>query len=103
MKRTPITKRSADDRRTGKTDWAKVDALSDPAIRRAVATDPDAAPLLDEAWFRAAEIVVPPGKDAISLRLDRDLLAWFRGQGRGYQSRMNAVLRAYMQAHRKAG
>jgi len=37
-------------------------------------------------------------KDAISLRLDHDVLDWFKGQGPGYQTRMNAVLRAYMDA-----
>lgn len=42
------------------------------------------------------------GKEAVSLRVDRDVLAWFRGQGSGYQTRMNAVLRAYVH-HRNAG
>ena len=39
-----------------------------------------------------------PRKSAISLRLDADVLEWFRGQGTGYQTRINAVLRAYMEA-----
>jgi uncharacterized protein (DUF4415 family) len=43
-----------------------------------------------------AEVVVPPGKDAVSLRIDRDVLEWFRAQGPRYQTRMNAVLRSYM-------
>jgi uncharacterized protein (DUF4415 family) len=41
-----------------------------------------------------------PRKAAISLRLDADVLAWFRAQGAGYQTRVNAVLRAYMEACR---
>lgn len=42
-----------------------------------------------------------PHKEQVSLRIDADVLDWFRSQGRGYQSRMNALLRAYMEAHRR--
>ena len=45
---------------------------------------------------------VPP-KAQLTIRLDRDVLEWFRRQGRGYQTRIGAVLRAYMEAHRKGG
>ena len=56
---------------------------------------------LDEDFWRNARIVMPkPAKEAISLRVDQDILAWFRNQGRGYQSRMNAVLRAYVESQR---
>lgn len=41
-----------------------------------------------------------PKKSLLSLRIDSDVLEWFRAQGRGYQSRMNALLRAYMKAHK---
>jgi uncharacterized protein (DUF4415 family) len=41
-----------------------------------------------------------PGKTLLSLRIDSDVLEWFRAQGPGYQSRMNALLRAYMDAHK---
>lgn len=50
-----------------------------------------------EFWANAR--VVVPEKKPISIRIDEDVLQWFRGQGKGYQSRMNAVLRAYVQAH----
>ena len=42
--------------------------------------------------------VIPP-KSLLSLRIDADVIAWFKAQGPGYQSRMNALLRAYMEAH----
>lgn len=42
----------------------------------------------------------PRRKTLLSLRVDSDVVEWFRAQGRGYQSRMNALLRAYMDAHR---
>ncbi len=44
-----------------------------------------------------------PVKQQITLRLDADLLAWFRSQGGKYQTRINAALREYMDSHRKAG
>jgi len=40
-------------------------------------------------------------KKQVALRLDADVLDWFRAQGKGYQSRINALLRAYMKAHRR--
>lgn len=94
-------RRSRRDRK-GKTDWARVDALTDEDIAKAVAEDPDAAPLLDAEWFKQARIVLPEPKVAVSIRLDRDVLDWFKRQGTRYQTRMNAVLRAYVQAHRKS-
>jgi uncharacterized protein (DUF4415 family) len=90
-------------RRRGKTDWARVDALSDRKIEQAVRSDPDAAPLLDRKWFAKATLVMPERKVPISLRIDREVVDWFKAHGKRYQSRMNAVLKAYMQAHRRAG
>ena len=84
----------------GETDFAQLDALGNDDIARAVATDPDAAPL-DTDWTRA-RLVVPPGKELVTLRLDRDVLDWFRKAGKGYQTRINAVLRAYKNAHSRA-
>ena len=57
-------------------------------------------PELDEEFFRNAKLVMPAGKRQVTLRIDADVLDWFRAQGKGYQSRMNAVLRAYVAAHR---
>jgi uncharacterized protein (DUF4415 family) len=51
---------------------------------------------LGEDFFRAAEWLMPAGKSEVSLRLDKDVLDFFRRTGKGYQSRINAVLRAYM-------
>jgi uncharacterized protein (DUF4415 family) len=85
----------------GRTDWARVEALTDEDIARAVADDPDAAPLLDEAWFKKARLVPPDPKVPISIRIDRDVLEWFRRRGPRYQTKINAVLRAYVEAHRK--
>ena len=86
--------------RRGKTDWKRFDKLTDSDIRRAIRSDPDAAPELDASWFRRAKLVVPEPKKAVSIRLDRDVMEWFRRHGKGYQTRINAVLRAYVEAQR---
>lgn len=51
-------------------------------------------------WIREGDIFFPVPKVAISIRLDEDVLQWFKDQGPGYQSRINAVLRAYVKAHK---
>jgi uncharacterized protein (DUF4415 family) len=83
----------------GKTDWAAVDALTDEEITQAVANDPDAVPF-DVDWSDAV-LVIPPKKQAISIRVDEDVLNFFKKQGDGYQRRINAVLRSYMQQKAK--
>jgi uncharacterized protein (DUF4415 family) len=52
----------------------------------------------DDFWRNASVVTPPPGKASVHLRLDADVLAWFRAQGRGHLSRMNAVLRSFMEA-----
>jgi uncharacterized protein (DUF4415 family) len=75
--------------------------MTDADIRAAIASDPDAAPELDEEWFANAVVVYPDRKTLVSLRLDPDVLVWFKRQGKGYQTRINAVLRAYVKAHQQ--
>ena len=99
MKKENIVTRKWGDRRKGKTDWARVDALTDEDIAKAVADDPDAAPL-DIDWSDAV-LVIPTRKKAISIRVDEDVLDFFKKQGDGYQRRINAVLRSYMQQKAK--
>lgn len=67
-----------------------------------VPTRPDAPEVeLDEEFWRNARVVMPPGKKSVHLRVDADVLDWFRAQGRGYLTRMNAVLRSYMEARKR--
>ena len=92
MKRTTISRKS-------QSDWTHVKALSDKDI----VIDVDAPAWTPEMFARA---VVKKGlktaskKSLLSLRIDSDVVKWFKAQGPGYQSRMNALLRAYMQAHK---
>jgi uncharacterized protein (DUF4415 family) len=85
-----------------RTDWARVDALTDEDIAAAIRDDPDAAPELDADWFASATLVMPKAKEQISIRLDRDVLEHFRRYPR-YQTRINAILRAAMEHEKKAG
>ena len=53
-------------------------------------------PELDEAFFRNAKLVEPSAKEQVTLRIDADVLEWFKARGKGYQTRMNAVLKAFV-------
>jgi uncharacterized protein (DUF4415 family) len=86
----------------GKTDWSKLERLSEDEIAEGVASDPDAAPLLKSEWFERAT-VVDPKKKAISIRLDQEVIDYFKGDGEGYQTRINNVLRAFMELDRRRG
>ncbi len=86
-------------RMKGETDYARLDAMTDEDIARAVAADPDAVPV--DADWSGALLVVPSRKRYALLRVDDDVLKWFRSTGKGFHARMNAVLRAYMEAHRQ--
>ncbi|HIE66047.1 MAG TPA: 3-oxoacyl-ACP synthase [Verrucomicrobia bacterium] len=58
-------------------------------------------PKLDEDFWKKAELVMPSGKKQLTVRLDADVLAWLKSQGKGYHSRINAILRSYYVAHRE--
>ena len=85
------------------TDWEALEEKTDEEIREAVEGDPDTY-FLDEDWFEAATFVNPSAeKERISIRLDEDILEFFRSQGHGYQSRINKVLREYMTVRQYKG
>ena len=90
-------KRDTSSRRS-RTDLARLRRLTDDDIVR----DDDAPEWTPEMFARAIVqkgLKPVPRKAMLSLRVDADVLAWFRSQGEGYQTRMNALLRAYMEAH----
>jgi uncharacterized protein (DUF4415 family) len=74
--------------------------MTDDEIRAAMASDLDAAPELTEDFWRNAVLYMPNRKAQLTLRLDSDVVRWFQRSGRGYQTRMNAVLRTYVEAQR---
>lgn len=87
--------------RKDRTDWARVDAMTESALESAIAGDPD-EDLRDTSGPWSAGIPpLPPRKQYVHIGLDEDLLTWFRSLGHGYQTRINAVLRRYYQSHRE--
>jgi uncharacterized protein (DUF4415 family) len=74
------------------TDWAKLDAMSDAEI------DYSDIPKLGDDFFKQAarNPFYRPVKAATTVRLDTDILAWLRSQGKGYQTRINQILRDAM-------
>lgn len=92
MKKNNSSKNSA-------TNWTKIDALRDEEI------DLSDIPAVTPEMF--ARGIVRHGlkpvakKSQLTLRVDQDVLSWFRSQGRGYQTRINSLLRAYMDAHQQ--
>jgi uncharacterized protein (DUF4415 family) len=85
----------------GESDWGRVDAMTDEELTANAEADPDAGPYTDEEWAKVA--FIRPEKVPVGLKLDADVLAWFKSRGRGYQTRINAVLRRYMEAQRRGG
>lgn len=83
-----------------KTDWKRVRNLTDADIEAAMRDDPDWAGLIDFDWSDAV-VVVPRKKKALSIRLDEDVIDFFKAHGAGYQTRMNAVLRHFMENTKK--
>ncbi|BBF94326.1 BrnA antitoxin family protein [Blastochloris tepida] len=85
------------EKRKSETDWDRVSKMTDAETEALVADDPDWQDFRDIDWSKA-EVVVPANKVPISIRLDPDVLDFFKAAGPGYQKRINAVLRAYMRA-----
>ena len=81
-------------RKSTQSDLKRLDSMGDESI------DYTDIPELDEDFFRKARVVVPPGKKQLTIRLDADVVSWLKDQGKGYQTRINAILRAYYEAHR---
>ena len=81
-----------------KTDWKRVNAMSQAEVERLA--DKDEGPLAT-AWESTVMVGLPPAKQDIHIRLDGDILDWFKARGRGYQTRINAVLRAFVQTRQR--
>ncbi len=82
-----------------KTDWGKVDAKSEEELTRDAFSDPDNPPVTQEFFAKAQQVETPTrAKRQVTLRIDSDVLEWFKGKGKGYQTMINAVLRAYKES-----
>jgi len=91
MKKSPSSKNS-------ETDWERIDKMTDEEIDL---TDIPEIDPRDFAKAMARQGLKPTvRKTQITLRIDSDVIRWFKSQGRGYQTRINELLRAFMEAHR---
>lgn len=79
-----------------RTDMARLRRMTEAELEAKIAGDPDWKDVPTN-WHLKAEAAMPSAKTLLSLRVDADVLDWFKRQGRGYQTRMNAVLRAFME------
>ena len=84
--------------RQSKTDWDRLKAMSEEEIEAKALADLDAQPT-DETFWTDAEVRRLEKKAPISVKLDPDLVEWFKSHGTDYQSRINKVLKAYKDAH----
>jgi len=77
------------------TDWERLSTMKDEEINLID------SPELDSSFFENATLKLPELKKSVNIRIDSDVLEWYKHQGPGYQTRMNAVLRMYMKTKRE--
>lgn len=77
----------------GKTDFDRLRKMRDEDI------DFSDVPKLDAKFWKNAKLLMPEPKDRLTIRVDHDVVEWLKKQGPGYQTRINAILRSYMEAH----
>ena len=93
MKKTSTSRKS-------QTDWKRLDTMKDEDIDTS-----DIPPVTPEMFAKAVVrqgLKTRDSKVQLTIRVDRDVLAWFKSRGRGYQTQINALMRAYMDAHKSA-
>jgi uncharacterized protein (DUF4415 family) len=83
------------------TDWQRLRSMTDEQVHAAITDDPDIVPT-DEAFWADAHVVLPRVQESVTIRIDTDVLEWFCGE-RGFQARIDAILRAYMDARTRGG
>jgi uncharacterized protein (DUF4415 family) len=104
-KKERIVRYSAEDlarkRERGETrsDWARAAAMTEEEIESDIASDPNEAGMVVD--WDTVSVKLPEAKADLHMRIDRDVLDFFRKTGRGYQTRINAVLRSYVERARR--
>ncbi len=80
----------------GQSDFKRLRQMRDADI------DYSDIPRLDESFWKSATLVMPEPKDRLTIRVDHDVVEWLKKNGKGYQTRINAILRSYMQSQSSA-
>lgn len=75
-----------------RSDWSRIDAMTDDQI------DYSDIPPLDDNFWKKAKLIVPKPKVKVTLRLDSEIFEWFKSKGKGYQTKINSVLKSYIHA-----
>lgn len=75
------------------SDLKKIDQMKDEDI------DYSDIPPLDDSFFTKLKVNLPKPKESVTLRIDHDVLEWFKQRGKGYQTKINAILKSYVKAH----
>jgi uncharacterized protein (DUF4415 family) len=82
-------------KKPSQTDWERIDKLADEEI------DTSDIPPLDESFFAKASLRMPQSQVSVAMRVDADLLDWFKAQGEEFESLINAALRSYVEEHKE--
>jgi uncharacterized protein (DUF4415 family) len=82
-----------------RTDWVKVDAMTEEELEASIAADPD--DVHEEPDWNKAIKGLPPTAEQVHVPIDSDVLDWFKTAGQGYQSRINRVLRAFVEQRKR--
>ena len=82
-----------------RTNWDKIDAVTGTQLEASIRADVD--DVRGEPDWTQAIVGIPAPKDHINIRIDHDVLQWFRSNGKGYQTLMNNVLRAFVQTRQQ--
>lgn len=85
--------------RKSETDWKRIDAMEDEDID--LSEIPEVTPEMFARGVLRRNFQPIPPKKQITLRIDSDVVEWYKKQGRGYQTRINSLLRAYMKEHKR--
>ncbi len=98
----PIVRYTADEltalrqRGEDQTDWARVDALTEQEVEAAIDREEEG-----EVDWSTVQVGIPGPKQQLTVRFDQDVVEWFKAQGAGYQTRMNAVLKSFVEARKE--
>jgi uncharacterized protein (DUF4415 family) len=87
-----ITRTTSRSRTKGETDFRRLRRMSDAAI------DDSEIPKLGKSFWKTAKLSMPEAKTRLTIRVDHDIVKWLKKAGSGYQTRINAILRSYMNA-----
>lgn len=82
----------------GKTDWKKLETMNEKDIEKAAKSDSE-NPRWTKKMLSSAKLQIPQKKVSVHMYMDQDIVDWFKISGKGYQSRINSVLKSYVHKH----